>query len=348
MSSTTDTDPKPSTAQPSARMRLGRNSTSWASVVGLVALVTVLGVAPFFVDAYTVDVLNTGLIYGLMAMGLAVLVGRAGLPSLGHAAFLGIGGYAAGLLAIHVTASPLIGLVVGGAAGAALAVVLGVISLRSRGVYFLMVSLAVAELIHAVAVRSDFTGGDNGLSGIPTPTVPVLDGLGLPHVVSLYWWALIVVVVCYLALRTVLASPRGQAITGSSDNSERMRAIGYSVPSIRLVALVLSGIVVSVGGALLTQKDVFIAPTALAPDTSILLLVMVLVGGSRSLAGPFIAGVGLVYIRSYTSSAVGDYWIMVLGAIFVLTVYFLPQGIAGLLSRGPTRSPHHPEDRDAE
>lgn len=299
------------------------------AIVALLVLVA----APLFLDSYLLDVLTTGVIYGLMAMGLAVLVGRAGLPSLGHAAFLGVGGYSSALLAIHITANPLVGLVVGGLAGLALAVVLGAISLRARGVYFLMISLAVAELVHAITIKSDFTGGDNGLSGIPTTDVPMLGASSLPLVVLTYWYVLTIAVVGYLVLSTVLASPQGQAITGSADNPERMRAIGYSIPGIRMVTLALSGITVAVGGALLTQKDSFIAPTALSPDTSILLLVMVLVGGSRSLAGPFAAGVGLIMVRSWTSSAIGDYWILALGAIFVLTVYFLPQGIAGLFTR---------------
>ncbi|MDN5892396.1 MAG: branched-chain amino acid ABC transporter permease [Nocardioides sp.] len=302
-------------------------------IIPTVAVLVVLALAPLFLDSYSLDVLTGGLIYGLMAMGLAVLVGQAGLPSLGHAAFLGVGGYAAGLLAVHVTANPLAGLLAAALVGAVLSVLLGVISMRAQGIYFLMVSLAVAELIHAITMTTDFTGGDNGLSGIPTPEIPALDALGLPHVVSVYWYVLVVAVVVLILVQLLVAAPLGRAITGSADNADRMRALGYNIATVRVSALVISGVAVAVGGALLTQKDVFIAPTALAPDTSILLLVMVLVGGARSLVGPLIAGIGLVVIRSYTSSTIGDYWVRALGAIFVLTVYFLPNGLAGLLSR---------------
>lgn len=296
----------------------------------LLPVLVAFAAAPFWVDAFNLDVLTTGLIYGLMAMGLALLVGQAGLPSLGHAAFVGVGGYAAALLSLHVSENPLLGLLVAGLVGGVLATLLGVMSLRSKGVYFLMISLALAELVHAAAIRNNSLGGDNGLS-ISNAPIPLLGANGLPRGVNLYWYVLVIAVVIYLLLRLVLAAPVGQAILGSKDNNERMRALGYSVLALRMVALVVSGVTVAIGGALLTQKDVFISPAALSPETSILLLVMVLVGGSSSLLGPFLAGVGLVLLRSYISSSLGEYWVLVLGLIFVLTVYFMPQGVASLV-----------------
>lgn len=309
------------------------------SVALLAAVFVALAAGPFVLDPYALDIATTGLAYGLMAMGLAVLVGQAGLPSLGHAAFLGVGGYTAGLLSIHVTGNHLAGLAAGALAGLVLSLLIGVISLRAQGIYFLMISLAAAELIHVVAMRfTSLTGGDNGLEGIPKTPVPVFEALGLPRVVAMYWFTLLVVAAAYLLLRMVLASPHGKSITGTHDNADRMRAIGYSVPGIRMAALAISGVTTAAGGVLLTQKDAFIAPSALAPDASILLLVMVLVGGSRSLLGPLLAGVGLVALRSVTSSLIGDWWIFALGLIFVGTVYLVPQGLAGLVRRRPARS----------
>jgi branched-chain amino acid transport system permease protein len=309
--------------------------------VGVLGVCVVLVLAPFFLSTFDLDVLTTGVIYGLMAMGLALLVGQAGLPSLGHAAFVGVGGYAAALLSQHVTSSPLLGLLVAAAVGAVLALLLGLMSLRSQGVYFLMISLALAELLHAASVGSDLLGGDNGMT-IDSVAAPVLGRLGLPPTVAFYWYALAIAVLGYGALRLLAAAPVGQSILGSKDNPDRMRAIGYSVRALRMTALVVSGVTVAVGGALLTQKDVFISPTTLAPQVSILLLVMVLVGGSTSLLGPFLAGIGLVFLRSYTSSTVGEYWVLVLGVVFVLTVYLLPRGIAGML-----RQPQRRERREA-
>lgn len=298
----------------------------------VLALFVVLAGMPFVVDAYNLDVLTTGIAYGMMAMGLAVLIGRAGLPSLGHAAFMGVGGYAAGILARDFGAHPLVGLAAAALLGALLAALLGVMSLRAHGVYFLMISLAVAELVHAAAMTTKAVGGDNGMT-FPDSPAPLFGMLDLPRVVTMYWYCLLVVAVIYVILRVMMEAPIGQAIVGSKDNAERMRALGYSVRALRMNALVLSGIAVGMGGALIAQKDIFISPSALSPEVSILLLVMVLVGGSTSLIGPFIAGVALVLLRSYISLGIGEYWVLVLGCVFVLTVYLLPRGLSGVMYR---------------
>ncbi len=304
---------------------------SWPSIASHLAILVLLLLAPYALQAYMLDVLTQGVIYGLMAMALALLVGQVGLPSLGHAAFVGLGGYTAGLVAIHLTAQPLIGLASAVVVGAAAACLLGLISLRTQGIYFLMVSLAFAEIVHQVAQQStSYAGGDNGLSDVPTVPLGPLAQTGTPFVVQFYWYAVIVAVVGYAVLRVVVRSPLGRAMAGSRDNQARMRAIGYSVVGIRMRAVVISGAVCAVGGALLLQKDSFVAPTALTPDVSVLLLVMVLIGGSRSLMGPFLAGVGLMIVRSVASNWVGDFWLFILGGLFVATVYLLPGGFASV------------------
>lgn len=303
----------------------------WASIVTHLAVLVLLLSAPYVLQAYMLDVLTQGVVYGLMAMSLALLVGQVGLPSLGHAAFVGLGGYASGLVAIHLTAQPLVGLGVALVVGALAACLLGVISLRTHGIYFLMLSLAFAEIVHQVAQQStSYAGGDNGLSGVPTVTLGPLEQTGTPFVVQFYWYAVVVAVLGYALLRVVVRSPLGRAMAGTRDNQARMRAIGYSVVGIRMRAVVISGAVCAVGGALLLQKNSFVAPTSLTPDVSVLLLVMVLIGGSRSLMGPFLAGVGLMIVRSMASNWVGDFWLFILGGLFVATVYLLPGGFASV------------------
>jgi branched-chain amino acid transport system permease protein len=297
--------------------------------LAVAVLVILVASAPYGLDAYSLDVLTLGLTYGLMAMALGLLLGFTGLPSLGHAAFLGMGSYAAGLLAVHSTDNALLGLLVAAAVGAAAAAVVGALSLRMHGVFFLMLTLAFAQIVHQVAIRSNFTGGDNGLS-VPAPEIPMLSATGMPRVVVLYWYVLAVVAVGYVLLKMVVRSPLGQALVGVRDNPNRMAAIGYSVVSIRMRAVVLSGALTAVGGALLVQKDMLVAPTAIAPDSSVLLLVMVLVGGARSVTGALIGAVALIALRSFTSSWLGEAWLFVEGALFVATVYFMPSGLAGL------------------
>jgi branched-chain amino acid transport system permease protein len=299
----------------------------------------VLAVAPYLVDGYSLDVLTQGLAYGLMAMSLALLLGYTGLPSLGHAAFLGLGSYAAGLLAVHLTTNALAGLVVAACTGAAAAALIGVMSLRMHGVFFMMLTLAFAEIARQVAVRSSFTGGDNGLT-VPAVDIPLLGALTMPRVVVVYWYVLVVVALGFLVLSVLVRSPLGTALEGVRERPQRMAAIGYSVASIRLRAVIVSGALTAVGGALLAHKDGLVAPTALAPDVSVLLLVMVLVGGARSLFGPMLGALGLVFLRSFTSSWLGESWLILEGLLFVLTVYFMRDGLAGLagrLSRRPRK-----------
>jgi branched-chain amino acid transport system permease protein len=306
----------------------GRRSSS-LRLLAVGAVVVLVATGPYWLDAYSLDVLTLGLTYGLMAMALGLLIGFAGLPSLGHAAFLGLGSYAAGLVAVHSTDNALLGLLLAAAVGAAAAAVVGALSLRTRGVFFLMLTLAFAQIVHQIAVRSSFTGGDNGLS-VPAPEIPLLSATGMPRVVIVYWYVLVVVAAGYVLLKLLVRSPLGQALVGVRDNPKRMAAIGYSVVSIRMRAVVLSGALTAIGGALLVQKDMLVAPTAVAADTSVLLLVMVLVGGARSVTGALVGGVALIALRSFTSSWIGEGWLLVEGALFVAIVYFMPSGLAGL------------------
>jgi branched-chain amino acid transport system permease protein len=294
---------------------------------GVVAVVLATG--PFWLDAYSLDVLSLGLTYGLMAMALGLLLGFTGLPSLGHAAFLGLGGYAAGLLAVHVTHNALVGLLLAAVVGAVAAAVVGALSLRTHGVFFLMLTLAFAQIVQQIAIRSTFTGGDNGLS-VPASDIPLLSATGMPRVVVIYWYVLVVVAAGYALLAFLVRSPLGQALVGVRDNPKRMAAIGYSVVSIRMRAVVLSGALTAIGGALLVQKDMLVAPTGIASGNSVLLLVMVLVGGARSVTGALVGAVALIALRSLTSSWLGEGWLLVEGVLFIAVVYFMPSGLAGL------------------
>lgn len=292
------------------------------SVIAFVLLATM----PFVLDAYRLDLLTAGLAYGLMAASLAFLVGHAGLPSLGHAAFLGVGAYAAGLTAKHLTTNMVVQLLVAVLAGVLFALLTGWFAVRMKGFFFLMFTLAVSEIAVQAATRSTkLTGGDNGLADIPRSTL-----FGMEGIVGFYWWVLLVVALGYGLLVLMRRGPLGGAIAGARENEDRMAALGYSVTRIRLAAVVIAGAVCAAGGALVEQKDAFVAPTHLEVGVSVLLLVMVLLGGRNSLAGPMVAAVALIVLRSLTSSALGDKWLLVEGALFVLCVYLLPNGIAGL------------------
>ncbi|WP_327088849.1 branched-chain amino acid ABC transporter permease [Nonomuraea sp. NBC_01738] len=298
-------------------------------VVPVVVLVA-LAAMPFTLGAYPLGVLTTGLAYGLMAASLAFLTGHAGLPSLGHAAFLGAGAYTAGLTAKHLSANAGVQLVLAVLAGVLFALVTGWFAVRTRGFFFLMFTLAIGEIAVQAATRSSrVTGGDNGLADIPATTLFGLED-AMPYVVVFHWWALLVVAAGFGVLVALRRGPLGAAIAGARENEARMAALGYSVHRVRLAAVVIAGAVCAAGGALIEQKDAFVAPTHLDVGVSVLLLVMVLLGGRGSLAGPVLAAVALIFVRELTSSALGESWLLVEGGLFVLCVYLLPQGLAGL------------------
>ncbi|MFD9942005.1 branched-chain amino acid ABC transporter permease [Nonomuraea sp. NPDC059023] len=295
-----------------------------------VLAIAVLAAMPFVLGAYQLSLLTGGLAYGLMAASLALLVGHAGLPSLGHAAFLGVGAYAAGLTAKHLSESAVVQLGAAVLAGVVFALVTGWFAVRTRGFFFLMFTLAIGEIAVQAATRAGrVTGGDNGLAGIPVSTLFGLE-TAMPYVVVFYWWALAVVAAGFAVLAVVRRGPLGAAIAGTRENEARMAAFGYSVPGVRLASVTVAGAVCAAGGALVAQKDTFVAPTHLGVGVSVLLLVMVLLGGRDSLAGPALAAAGLIALREATSGALGDKWLLVEGALFVLCVYLLPEGLAGL------------------
>ncbi|MFI6814345.1 branched-chain amino acid ABC transporter permease [Nonomuraea sp. NPDC050328] len=301
--------------------------------VAVAAVLAVMAVMPYVLDPYRLDLLSGGLAYGLMAASLAFLVGHGGLPSLGHAAFLGVGAYAAGLTAKHLTANALGQLLVAIAAGVVFALLTGWFAVRTKGFFFLMFTLAIGEIAVQAATRSTrVTGGDNGLSGIPKAELFGLDAV-VPYVAAFYWWALAVVALGFGALVLLRNSPLGRAVAGARENETRMAALGYHVTGVRLAAVVIAGAVCAAGGALVEQKDTFVAPTHLEIGVSVLLLVMVLLGGRDSLAGPLVAGVALIVLRAMTSTALGDKWLLVEGALFVICVYLLPGGLQGLWRR---------------
>lgn len=296
------------------------------------ALLLVLLVAPLPLNAFRVGLLTEVLIFGLLAASLDVLVGYTGLPSLGHAAYFGVGGYTVALLARSLTDSAAVGLL-GGVAGAVLvAVVTGWLAVRTRGVYFLMLTLAFAQLLFALALTWPVVGGANGLS---VPRFALLPGDGgrlLAQPLGFYYYVLVVVLLSYAALRTVVGSPFGRTLVGVRENEARMRALGYSVPGYKLAAYVIAGGFAGLAGALFVQHQRFISPSNVSFEISALVLIMVIMGGAGTLHGPVIGAAVVLLLRDELSSRF-EHWELLLGLVFVAFVYLLPRGVAGLRRR---------------
>jgi branched-chain amino acid transport system permease protein len=295
------------------------------------ALAGWLVLLPFGVSAYTVGVVGRILAFGLFVASLDLLVGIAGLPSLGHAAFFGMGGYAAALIARDVTAVGPVQLLIAAVIGAAAAGVTGLVTVRSRGVYFLMLTLAIGELARQLADSwTSLTGGTNGLAGVPP--VQVVPG-GEPLVIAghVYWYVLAAAGLACGLLAAVRASAFGQALKGLRDNEDRMRALGYSVTGLKLAALAIAGAFAGVAGALWVTQLRFVSPADVGFTTSAVALLCVVIGGRGSLWGAFVATALVIVVRDELGTVIGGRGPLVLGLTFIAVVYLLPSGMPRLV-----------------
>ena len=266
------------------------------------------------------------LIFAIFASALNLLVGYAGLPSLGHAAFFGGGAYAASIAAERLGTDLLPVSLLAGIAGAVLlAAVVGFLAVRAVGIFFLMLTLALAQMVFALAYQAtDLTGGSNGLSGVHRPT---LLGLDFNAAADLYVLECVIFLLVVLLLWRVTTSSYGRALIGLRDNERRMRALGYDTRTLKLSAFILAGAIAGVAGALSSYEFRFVSPNDVALGTSVTAFVMVLIGGAGTLLGPVLgAAVVLLIERALPSQVPAQ---LVLGVLFILFVVFARQGIVG-------------------
>jgi branched-chain amino acid transport system permease protein len=292
-----------------------------------IVAIALLLVAPLALDNYRTFLLTEILIFGLFAASLDLLVGYSGLASLGHAAYFGVGGYAAGLLALHVTANVFAELTVAFLAAAGVALAIGLFAARSRGVYFLMLTLAFGQLLWVLALTwTSLTGGSNGIYGIPVARVAGNSHwlLATDH---FYWFALGAFLVAYAVLRLIVGSPFGRTLEGIRENETRMRSLGYNVPLYKLAVFGTAGAIAGYAGALACQQARFFSPDAMSFEVSAVAVVAIVIGGQRSLVGA-VLGAALYYVlRDQFSDQLSAHWELPLGVIFVLVVYLLPGGL---------------------
>jgi branched-chain amino acid transport system permease protein len=329
MSAPTVRRPAPA-ATPAAAM--APRSVPVHRLVGVVVLAAaVLGGAVFVVDLYTLTVLTRVLSLGLLAVSVAVLTGTAGLPTLGQVAPYAVGAYTAALLGrADITVGPV---QVAAAAGtaAAFSVLVGLAVIQSRGVTFLMVSLAVGELTAIAAGQwKSVTGGTDGLAGIPA-TQPFWGAEPMIDDRDVYGYVLAVTTLVVLAAYLVLRTPAGLLVRGCRDNEARMRASGHPVTRYLLTVYIASGIVAGIGGALLVTGQRYVSPSDLGFEIAALVLLAVVIGGATSIAAALAAVGAIVAVREWAAGAIPGHGPLLLGVLFVVAVYLLPTGLAGLL-----------------
>lgn len=278
---------------------------------------------------YVTTIIRDMLVFAVYALSLDLLVGRAGMPSLGHAAFFGSGAYAAAIAGQHFGTDELA--VTLGAAmltAAALALVIGLLAVRASGIFFLMLTLAFAQMVFAAAFQwTDVTGGSNGFAGVARPTLLGLD-LAAPE--ALYRLVVVVFAAVTALVWWIARSHYGRALAGIRENERRMRALGYHARRLKLSAFVLAGGLAGVAGALSAWSFGFVSPNDAGIGRSVEAFVMVLIGGAGTLLGPIVGAAVVLYIDRVLSSAI-PFSQAVLGAVFVLFVLTARQGIVGSL-----------------
>jgi branched-chain amino acid transport system ATP-binding protein len=290
---------------------------------------------PQFVGSYYVHIMVLMLIAAVFAMSLDLLMGYAGLPSLGHAAFFGVGAYGAGLVTARYGGGWIEGLAAGIFASLSLAVVFGVIALRVRGLYFLLISLALAQILWGATNRwGSFTGGYNGLRAIPKYLEIGGTTLGA------YYTILPIAILLGLTMYLIVRSPFGLSLQGLRDSESRMLALGYDVWLHKYLAFILSGTFAGVSGVMSAFYKGFVSPFDLSLLVSAEAILMVILGGAGTLIGPIIGAVVIVALRNVLSVFV-DHWLLLLGVIFVATVFVAPNGVIGWLTGG-RRQPDEP------
>ncbi|HXX51367.1 MAG TPA: branched-chain amino acid ABC transporter permease [Xanthobacteraceae bacterium] len=296
---------------------VGRRLAITLAILALVAL-------PYAIkEVYYVNIASQILLYAIFALGLNVLVGYAGLVSLGHAGLFGIAAYiVAYLLALGHGHALAIVAALAGSLGATAG--FAALSLRATGISFIMITLALGEIIWGLAYRwISLTNGDNGIS---VATRPAPFGFALGDARAFYVATLIVFLLAVAGAAIFVRSPLGAALCGTRDQPRRMNALGYHVWSIRFWAFMFSGLLTAVAGILFVYYNEFISPQALALTASAEGLLMVISGGAGTLLGP-IVGAALVVIVKNVVSAYVERWNFMLGAIFVAIVVFMPEGL---------------------
>ena len=273
------------------------------------------------------------LVFALGAVSFNILLGYTGLLSFGQGAFFGSGAYAAGLLLIHFHWHPLLILLLSAFLAASIAAVIGFLSIRQVGIYFVMLTLAFNQLVYFIVYQwKSLTGGDDGLLNIARPDLSVLPGLTVPLQTNfqffIFVWAIFIVVL--VVIRRITDSPFGRILVAIRENPDRGRAVGYNIFHYKLLAFIISGFFTGLAGGLYTLFLKMVPITTVDIITSSDFVIMSLVGGTRSLYGP-ILGAAIIKIASEFLSQIWSRWMIVLGLIFVSFVLFMRGGLWGLL-----------------
>jgi branched-chain amino acid transport system permease protein len=293
-------------------------------LIALAVCTPVLLALPWIIgNEFYVNMATQVLIYALFALSINMMLGYGGMVSLGHAAYLGIAGYACILL---TTAgwNQLAAAVAAIALSTVTAAFFGVLSLRAPGLGFIMITLALGQIVWGVAYRAnDLTGGDNG---IRHPARPMPFGIDIRDAPSFYYFTLAVFAIALFCIWRFSRSPFGASLMGTREQPRRMRMLGHNVWLVRLTTFVMAGFWASVASVLYVYYNLFLSPHAISLQQSAEILLMAILGGASSLTGPIVGAAIITLIKNVASTYV-ERWNTLLGVIFVVVIMFMPYGL---------------------
>ena len=298
-----------------------------AVVLGLVLLAAVPVLAAALQAPFYIDLFSRIMIFAIAALSLDLILGYGGMVSFGHAAYLGIGAYAVGILAHHGVESGAVQWTAAIGASALVALGIGAVSIRTSGLYFIMITLAFTQMLYYLGISVETYGGDDGMRLAARSRFPVLD-LTDPTV---FYYVVLAILAAFLGLgQRVLDARFGMVIRAAHSNEPRARAIGFPVYRYKLTAFVLAGAMAGVAGALLANHTEYLTPGFMHWTRSGEIMFMVILGGMGTLAGPVIGAVVLLLLEDMLS-AWTVHWQIILGPLLVLAVLFARRGLFGLL-----------------
>jgi branched-chain amino acid transport system permease protein len=297
---------------------------AWLVMLGLLVAAPFVGVYPVFI--------MKALCFAIFACAFNLLLGFTGLLSFGHAAFMGSAAYATGWLVRSAGLTPELGLLAGVAIAALLGLVVGAIAIRRQGIYFAMITLAMAQMVYFVCLQVPFTGGEDGLQGVPRGKLFGL--LPLSNDLGMYFFVLVVFAAVFLLIIRIVHSPYGQVLKAIRENEPRAISLGYDVDKYKLLAFVLSTALAGLAGGLKTLVLGFATLSDVHWSLSGEVVLMTLVGGMGTFAGPVIGAFTIVGLQDYLADRVGSWVTVIIGITFVVCVIAFRRGIVGeLLAR---------------
>ncbi len=313
----------------SGRGRRGGAAGRWvprSKWLFLILAIVVLLYWPYAVSSFYVNMATQALFFGLFALSINLIAGYGGMITLGHAGLLGVAGYSLGILTTQSGMPLALALVASLGIAVFASAFFGILVVRSRGTYFVMITLAEGMMIWGVAERwQGLTGGDNGITGIPQP--------GFTNTYwKYYYFVLAVVAVCTFLIGRLVRSPFGLSLKGIREAEDRLPPLGYNVTLHKLIAFTISGTFAGVAGLLLAMYNNFFGPSQVFFTASAQGLLMSILGGVGTLVGAFVGSGVVIFIQDYVSSYVPR-WETVLGVIFVLVILLAPDGIVGAWTR---------------